>query len=444
MKTTHSSLSILGLACLLTFACGKESPTSGEKGSLATGDTAAATKNSPPDAVSAPAKITPGSAPTPAPEATTYACNSDALWETQDLKALQTGTLQTLKKGITLPSLKWEACEGREGCEKISLAEGQTLLAIGQNGNDVSVLIEERCGDHAAVLVGPTQGPARVAIRGMDMDFEAGRLGGDRFLLSAIARHRSDKAKEGFVPREYFVTGREGAFSKLEPARNKSKGTPAFAASQFVMVNFDDGMCTTAFWKLGVDQCDFRGPGTQNFAAVGANLIFVENGKGMKWNAKDGASELMPAMDWVISDGMNVAWSSEGNLYMTQPRWDLPELKATPAKGAPGERPLALGCGRLLSREGDDFRLRNVNSGTAWNIDASRLPKEFGRNIALGCSEILFENGERATLDKLGMGNLIPMEAPPNPPENKAIAENTAATDKGEVPPKTSPSDSTD
>jgi hypothetical protein len=269
------------------------------------------------------------------------------------------------------------------------------------------------------------------------MDFEAGRLGGDRFLLSGIARHRSEKSKEGFVPREYFVTGREGAFSKLEPARNKSKGSPVFAASQFVMVNFEDGLCTTAFWKLGVDQCDFRGPATRDFAAVGANLIYVEDGKGMKYSAKDGVTELLPAMDWVISDGMNVAWSSGGNLHLTQPRWDLPELKATAAKGRAGQRPLALGCGRLLTQEGLDFKLRNVALGTEWKLEGSRFPKELGTTVALGCSEILFENGERVSLGKLGPAAPVPIEVIPDAADNRAIAENTVKKENAEIPPTT-------
>lgn len=228
---------------------------------------------------------------------------------------------------MPLPKLEWQPCDGKERCERLVLTGRQKLLAVGANGNAIDLVVAETCGDDTMVTVGPVEGAATTAIRGEDMAFETAAAGGDRFLLGGFARHRTEQATEGFVPREYLLTGRKSAQTKLEPARNKQKATPAAAASQIVQVAIDGKRCTTLFWKLGVDQCDFEGPDTEEFVMFGAHLLFRSaDGKGMTWNAKGGLREVLPSVDWELDAerfpeevgdqvAMNCDWAVWNNGY---------------------------------------------------------------------------------------------------------------------------------
>ena len=340
--------------------------------------------------------------PSPTPEVPTFSCDNDSIWDSLELKALQTGTLQSVKEGIELPAFHWQQCSDKQHCEQLVLTDNQKLLAVGQNGSKATMVVSETCGDNTAVLVGAPTGPARTAFRGVDMSFDSGVVGGDRFLLSGFARHRTDKAREGFVPRDYLVTGREGEFAKLEPARNKQNAKPLAAASQIVQVTVDDQLCTTLFWKLGIAQCDFARPTTDNTVVLGSHMIYGQDGKGMKWNAKDGAAELLPSLEWIVTDGVNVAWAADQKLYTANPRWDLPTLEAEASPGAAGDKPVALGCGRLLSKQGSEWVLRNIKQGTAWSLDAERFPSDTGTGVALGCDAVTFGSGHRISFAGLG------------------------------------------
>lgn len=330
-------------------------------------------------------------------------CDGQEGWEPYEMKHLQTGAVSRAKEGAPLPELEWQPCDGKERCERLVLTGRQKLLAVGANGNAIDLVVAETCGDDTMVTVGPVEGAATTAIRGEDMAFETAAAGGGRFLLGGFARHRTEQATEGFVPREYLLTGRKSAQTKLEPARNKQKATPAAAASQIVQVAIDGKRCTTLFWKLGVDQCDFEGPDTEEFVMFGAHLLFRSaDGKGMTWNAKGGLREVLPSVDWFVSDGVNVLWSREGQLYMTQPRWDFEDLTADPLPGEAGPKPVAIGCDRSLAKGESGWVLRNLKAGTYWELDAERFPEEVGDQVAMNCDWAVWNNGYRVSLASPG------------------------------------------
>lgn len=176
----------------------------------------------------------------------------------------------------------------------------------------------------------------------------------------------------------------------------------------------NDKHCTTLFWKLGVEQCDFdSGPGPEDSVIFGAHLVYRDaaTNKGMTWNAKSGSKELLPALDWIVSDGINVAWSQEGKLYTTQPRWDFERMEAEPLVGAAGPKPAAIGCGRLLTKTADGWVLRNMQQGTYWNLDAERFPDELGTSAVMDCDWVVWSNGIRTSLRSPGE---LSQFAPPN------------------------------
>lgn len=334
--------------------------------------------------------------------ASSYSCEEDSIWTKKDYKALQTGALESLNEGVELPTLSFKACDGVERCQTLELAEGQKLLAVGQHGNDIKLVVTETCGDDTAVLIADDEGQLSGAFRAKEMEFESAKVGGDRFLLGGFARHRSETAKGGFVPREYLVTGRQGEFEKLEPARNKLRAEPVAAASQIVQVKTERGLCTTMFWKLGVEQCDFEGPASEGSILIGSQMIYPEGGKGMKWNAKEGSSELLPVLEWIVTDGVNVLWSTGDELFMTQPRFDLPELKSEALTGPPGERPLAFGCGRSLVQADDGWHLRNLKMGSEWVLPTDRFGGDLSGPLAMNCDGIVTGDGKKLLLQELG------------------------------------------
>ena len=307
-----------------------------------------------------------------------------------------------MNEGTALPTLSFGACEGVENCEKLTLSDNQKLLTVGQNGNDLRLVVGESCGENTAVLIADEKGATSGVFRGKGMAFEAAALGGDRFLLSGFARHKSENAKEGFVPREYLVSGRQGQFEKLEPARNKQLAVPVAAASQIVQVKTERGLCTTMFWKLGVEQCDFEGPSSDGSVLFGSQMIYKEAGKGMKWNAKEGSSELLPLLEWITTDGVNVLWSTGEKLFMTQPKWDLPELKGEALDGAPGEKPVAFGCGRSLARSAAGWHLRNLKMGNEWVLPTDRFGGDLTAPVAMNCDVVLTADGKKFALKNLG------------------------------------------
>jgi hypothetical protein len=94
---------------------------------------------------------------------------------------------------------------------------------------------------------------------------------------------------------------------------------------------------------------------------------------------------------------------------MTQPKFDLATLAGEPAAGITGPKPVAIGCQRLLSVSGDEFRLRNVKLGSEWRIPRSRLPDDADGPAALGCDKLYTANGY--ALGFGAIGKPMPLEA---------------------------------
>ena len=84
-----------------------------------------------------------------------------------------------------------------------------------------------------------------------------------------------------------------------------------------------------------------------------------------------------------------------------QPKWDLPNLETEALAGPAGPKPMAMGCGRTITQDGANFTLRNLKKGSYWNLEASRFAEGTG-SAAMTCEHLLFENGVRVPLNKLG------------------------------------------
>ena len=237
-------------------------------------------------------------------------CATAAHWQPLELKHLQTGSISTPVEGLSLPKISWSAGES----QRLELGADQKVIALGQNGSKLRFAVATTCGDNTMITLHEPDGTGTSALLAEDIEVQHGVIGGDRLFLGTIARHRSEQATNGFVPREYLLTTREGKFAKVEPARNKSGSIPVAAASQIVQVRTGSSLCTTLFWKLGVGDCSFEGPNSEESVLVGSNMIFRDatTGKGMAWNAKDGPRELLSSLDWIITDGVNLSWSAGG------------------------------------------------------------------------------------------------------------------------------------
>ncbi len=382
------------------------------------------------------------SVPEPLPVTTPARCESDADWKALELKHLQDGRVDLALDALPKPTFKWAPCDGdKPQCERLVLAGNQSLLAIGSNGKTLKLAVAETCGNNTAVTVATPDTPASVMLRGVDMSFDSAVIGGERLLLGGYARHASEHAKEGYVPREYLLSVRETTTLSVEPARNKQNAVPLMAANQLVRVKSGDNACTTVFWKLGVDQCDFAGPPGDNVALFGSHLIYrgdangVAGTKGMAWSAAAGHRELLPKLDWVVSDGVNLAWSTGSELFSAQPRWDLPELKGKALPGAPGPRPAALGCGRTLTPSADGWTLRILATGTQWDLKADRFPTPVS-SVVMNCDWLVSNTGYRTSLANLGK----PTPAGESPATESATTESTrSATTVVSAPPTSAP-----
>ncbi len=128
-------------------------------------------------------------------------------------------------------------------------------------------------------------------------------------------------------PRKYLVTGRVGQPEELVAVRNKSQSIPLAAANQVLQLKRDDDTCTQLTWNFQTGTCDFRSKTSGNIALFGGNLIYIDEGAGMRWSKKSETSKLLTQLDWVFTDGVNVLWASEDVLHVDQPRHDLPELE---------------------------------------------------------------------------------------------------------------------
>ncbi|HSC87427.1 MAG TPA: hypothetical protein VLC09_09170 [Polyangiaceae bacterium] len=383
----------LGLALLTGCSKKEETPPAPEATAPGANSTPAATPAEAPN--QAPAEAAAAAGPV------SLDCGSNG-WERIEVKALQDGGISVPAEGATFPQFSFAACDDLKDCGHLTLSENQKLLAVGQNGNDVRLAIAQTCSDDVVVWLADGTGKVVSGFRGHDIAMDKAVLGGDRLLLSGIARHRSPTAEDGFVPREYLFTVRSSAPKKVEVARNKQGAVPLAAASQIVVVDVGGTTCTTMFWKLGVEECDFQGPASDEWATFGSHIVFADGGAGKTYGTKAGQRDLLPALDWIVTDGVNVAWSAAGALTMTQPKFDLPELAGTPAPGAAGAKPLAIGCQRLLAREGDEYHLRNVKLGSEWRFPANRLPEDSGAPAALGCDKLYTDAGYTLGLGTIG------------------------------------------
>ncbi len=377
----------------------------------------------------------------------TLSCTNSAQWEAVSLGALQTGTILTPKPSAKPPELEWQACEGIDGCERPKLAPGVSVLGVGALGNELRMAFREECADGEQMLrVVAFDGKPVATMRGEGFVFEDAVLGGDRVLVGGFGKHLSEKAKDGYVKRRYLLTRRDYGSQKIEAVRNKQDYRPHTASSQLVHVR-GAKQCTGLFWKIGVEECSFAGPGTDAFTLFGSHLIYRDpaTSKGMAWDVKNGPRVLLDNLQWVMTDGVNVVWSSSDALYTTQPRWDLPELKAEPAPGAAGPRPVAYGCGRLLSKKAAGWSLRHIAKGRVWDLDAERLPAletSTTSSAVMNCEHILMSSGERIALRNLGEPRAVVAAAPtPSanasaPPASEAQPASTAieAPPSGAVP----------
>ena len=342
-------------------------------------------------------------------------CANNEHWQDATAKGLSLGKLQLAKDHTIKENPLWENCEGRSNCRKLVLSAEQTLLGLGIQGNNRKLIIGERCGLNNSVIVSPPHGPVSLALRGTEMRFNAAMAGGDRFLLAGAIIDPDEPDSESAA---YLVTGREGEKLQLEAVANRKEASLAAAASQIVSISHGDSHCTTQFWKIGIGECDFDNSPLENSALLGQSLIFPEDGKGMKWTPKDGKQELLPALTWAVTDGINVVWSANDTLYTAQPRWDLPTLSGEPAIGAAGEAPLASGCGRILQKRASGWALRNIKLGTEWLFDSSALPDDIAleRGVILGCDDLISSTGYRISFKSFGsLSPVAKVESAPAP-----------------------------
>lgn len=425
MKLVHildlRLFTLLSLSLGATVACSKKSD-----------EAPASSKPAPSTATSAPVaqKLPEPSAPA-ASEPQELDCKNDAQWKALEVKSLETAVIEVPAIDVEKKPLAFTPCEGSsKHCEKLTLEAQQKLLAVGVFGNTLKLAVHDAClGGQETLSVSVLGEAPRFTVRGRAFSFESATLGGDRSLTSGFAKVPSELTGTGYVAREYLLTTRDAETLKFEAARNKQKYAPFAVSSQIVQVRGPQ-TCTTQFWKIGVEQCDFSGPDTNDFVLLGQNLIFVDaDQKGMAWKPKGETREMLHQLEWIVSDGVNVALSSGGELYSAQPKWDLPELSGEKAPGAAGVKPLAFGCGRLLTKTPQGWRLRDVKKGVEWALDDGRIPgdAEADASPVMNCDSLLFPTGYKVSLRGLGASTPIAAFVPdPNPGATSEPASVTA------------------
>jgi hypothetical protein len=130
--------------------------------------------------------------------------------------------------------------------------------------------------------------------------------------------------------------------------------------------------------------------------------VYAQAGKGFAWDVKGGPREILPELEWIVSDGVNLVWATKKALYTKQPRWDLPDLESEPSAFVPGSKPLAMGCGRVLQKTESGFELCNLKAGSYWSLATERFPEDLGTQGAMDCDYAVFSSGYRIALDDLG------------------------------------------
>ncbi len=362
-----------------------------------------------PDATTTPGFLAPSATVTETPprraqepSLNEYACDNDAIWRDLKVKGFSGAAILTTVQGVKLPTPLWRPCSDQKYCEKLELSPSQRIVTFGQDGNRIRMMVAERCGDSTSITLGEPDSPFTTALKAQGMILEAAVFGEERFLLSGFEHQSVGENQHTLSPPQYLVTGREGQLEELVAVRDESQSIPLAAANQILQVKLRDHACTKMIWNFPTGACDFRSPSSGNIALLGGNLIYIDEGAGMRWNKKSGTSKILSQLDWVFTDGVNVLWAAQDVLRVDQPRHDLLELGGKIVPGKAGPRPLAMGCGRMLSRDESAWWLRNIEKGTRWRIPDERFVAVGIGSVVMDCHSLIFQSGRRLLLKGLG------------------------------------------